>query len=346
MTELHPKAKSLIRLAQAGQEPSADQLRQVMRGFHQEAGARSLNNVSRFAQKSQGAPGGSANLTEAEKRRLNRKLDVATWTADVAHQWRRRMLKWSMLAAIMTGSVGAFANWGPELPVLGAMAEQVKATLGTLVANVVGADKAARPNKETALRANGTEVDGRGSAPVEGIPVDAVAVAAEVAPGTPPSPPVVEASRISSATASNLGARGPSSAAPSSSRYNGPNPNVGVADSAELTQQPGVVNSSHATSPADVEPIAAKGPSAFSEAEVNLIAAARSALAASNYPQTRRLLDEHRTTFARGALSEERETLRALVACRESGDTSLAQRYLARRPQSLFAARLTRECGL
>lgn len=337
MTELHPKAKSLIRLARAGQEPSADQLRQVMRGFQQEAGARSLNNVSRFAQKAQSSTGGSANLSDAEKQRLNRKLDVATWTADVAHHWRRRMLKWSLLAAIMTGSVGAFANWGPELPVLGAMAEQVKATLGTLVANVVGTQKTARPTNHTAV--DGPTLDGL--AQVNGIAQADVAAA----PSAPP-PPVLEASLISSTTAGNPGVRAPSSATLSPLRYNGQSGGVGAADSAQLAQQGGGANLSPTVSPTLVEPTAAKGPSAFSEAEVNLIAAARSALASGNYPQTRRLLDEHRATFARGALSEERETLRALVACRESGDTSLAQRYLARRPQSLFAARLIRECGL
>lgn len=341
MTELHPRAKSLIRLARAGQEPSAEQLRQVMQGFEHEVGARSLPHVSRFAQKAQRGDGGGSNLSEAEKHRLNRKADVASWTGDLAHQLRRRLLKWSLLAAIMTGSVGAFANWGPDLPVLSAMAEQVKTTIDTVVTTVIG--KGRSIGKDRTL--GNARADGANSVDLPGAPSQAVAlgapvapevVAIEASPSVSPTPRVMEASLVASTTGGSP-VRGASNAV-STARYNAPSPGSGVAVSEAA---PTTVNPSTAQ-----ESVTAKGPSAFSEAEVNLIAAARSALAAGNYAQTRRLLDEHRISFARGALSEERETLRALVACRENGDTSLAQRYLARRPQSLFAARLTRECGL
>lgn len=344
MTELHPKAKALIQLAKSGQshgendstpstretfgqEPSAEELRVVLEGFQRRAGERSPARISPLHGRTH------AQSRIAPKHLLNRQSlrgasSPSSWFEDFAHHYRRGLLKWSLLAAIMTGSLGAFANWGPRewREDLGQLADQVTQSIGELVVSVTGrgtSERARAPELAAPQKAAPASTDTPLGYTALGDTVLGDARAATSAPsGTEPN-----AARGASAVVAELGrSRLPASSARSTS----PEP---------------ISPKSSATAPASMSS-AARGPSGFSEVEVNLIAAARSALASGNYEQTRRLLDEHRTEFPRGALSEERETLRALVACRESGNTDLAQRYIQRRPQSLFAPRLIRECGL
>ncbi len=353
MTELHPKAKQLIQRVKSNrdggrsdQEPSNDELREVLEGFHRRARERTASGVSQL--------GGSTRTrllgdTPIPKNQLNRSLtpnrgwSPSRWFEDFAYNYRRGLLKWSLLAAIMTGSLGAFANWGPAgwREDLGQLAETVTESLDELVIQVTGRSKQpkgngrAEPVAEVAARTNTVDSPslllgpGANDAPAN----DALAANSESAPVAMLDP----GSRT-------VHPRPRESMAPDYRGSTGHNadPKRSIAPHATVIGANQVATAADARSTVSTP----RGPSAFSEAEVNLIAAARSALAGNNYAQTRRLLDEHGASFPRGALSEERETLRALVACRESGNTSLARAYVNRRPQSLFAPRLVRECGL
>jgi hypothetical protein len=81
------------------------------------------------------------------------------------------------------------------------------------------------------------------------------------------------------------------------------------------------------------------------EAELALIGAAQRALGRNAPAEAVRSLDEHARQFPRGALSSEREGLRAIASCR-AGQKALASRFLARQPGSPLAARIRSACGL
>lgn len=333
MTELHPKAKELLRLAKSsqtggaqgafGQEPTDAELRAVMDGFQRRAGERSGASVSRLHSKRRKTHG-----EPVVSKELLHRATANSWLDDFAHHYRRGLLKWSLLTAIMTGSLGAFANWGPRewREDLGHLADRVTESLGELVVSVTGGGPSQSAARRTSAELDAAQAAGQSTVTALPAPTVALLNAGPATAGVEAAPEAV------AALEHRLAAPRPRLSGSEFERA------LLKSNTAGLNQAPSAPHSTGSTT--------ARGPSAFSEVEVNLISAARSALASGNYAQTRRLLDEHRSTFPRGALSEERETLRALVACRESGNTDLAQRYVTRRPQSLFAPRLIRECGL
>lgn len=80
--------------------------------------------------------------------------------------------------------------------------------------------------------------------------------------------------------------------------------------------------------------------------EVQTITAARDALAAGNCAAAIRHLDAHRLQFPRGALSEERQALSAICECRQGRGTASAEAYVGRRSGSPLARRVATECAL
>lgn len=337
MTELHPKAKELILLAKSGQEPSDEELQDVLKGFRNRARQRALTSVARSANTSSapGAPNSTPSVPMPSG--VHGKRSTAKpWSVPRGLATRHRALKWSLLAAIMTGSLGAFANWGTVVSGV----EQVTERVQSLVAQVMGEPTLPRVTKTSR----------RGSSERAPTPVnEAAQTSREFEPALADQSPATDVTPIPhNVTSATVGGTpvgsGASGTATSGAATNGAAAVNGRSStvSPPAVQSPPSLPSAAASSP----PRGQRTPTGFSEQEVNLIAAARSALATGNYPQVRRLLDEHSASFAGGALSEERETLRALLACRETGNAELARRYVARNPQSLFASRLIRECGL
>lgn len=328
MTELHPKAKALIHLAKRGQEPSPEELRAVMHGFHRRTREPSLTDVSlqtpahgkrSSVERRRGAVATCENERTSLRPSGYRKPEL-----------RKHLVKWSLVAAMMTGSLGALANWN-------VVVQQVSQTLSTLV--------------EEALEV--IPARARGKSKIS--PRPASGATDHLAPNVPSRNDVVTPLHVPGATpvaaepvarepvAAEPVAREPSERTPSE-RSHSALVETTAALPRRIAPPPG-----SSRQPTEVLPTTSphvRTTSVLSEREVILIAAARSTLAAGNFPQTRRLLDEHQLGFPNSALAEERETLRALTACRESGDATLAQRYILRRPQSLFSSRLIRECGL
>jgi hypothetical protein len=316
VTDLDPKAKALVRLAKRGQEPAPDELRAVMSGFERRTRERTLTDVSLKT------PGNSrtGNADTRHPRGANRDTERALRTPSGyrAPQLRKHIIKWSLVAAMMTGSLGALANWN-------VVVNQVSETLSSLVEEVLEVIPSA-----TRGSANSRSNAARSDSSVENASLPTDESAQQPAPILVPltaAPPDREPHAVALPKHELITLIEPTLALP---------------------RRPLPLSTS---SPRNVEtlptvPQRVRTAPVMSEREVILIAAARSALAAGSFSQTRRLLNEHQLEFPGSGLAEERETLRALVACRENGDSSLAQRYIVRRPQSLFASRLIRECGL
>ncbi len=316
MTNLDPKAKALVRLAKRGQEPAPDELRAVMNGFERRSRERTLTDVSlktptNAATGNAGTrpPRGAARDTERAPR---------TPSGYRPPQLRKHVIKWSLVAAMMTGSLGALANWN-------VVVNQVSETLSSLVEEVLEVIPSA-----TRGSANSRSNASRSSSSFDNASLPNGEVAQQPAPIVVPlaaAPPE----------------RGPLAAAPPKHE-----PKTLLEPTSALPRRPLPLppSSLRNVEALPTVPQRVRTAPAMSEREVILIAAARSALASGSFSQTRRLLNEHQLEFPGSGLAEERETLRALAACRENGDPTLAQRYIVRRPQSLFASRLTRECGL
>lgn len=90
-------------------------------------------------------------------------------------------------------------------------------------------------------------------------------------------------------------------------------------------------------------PGAAQG---FDSAELELIAAARSALAERRFDSARQHAQQHASRFPHGAFSEEREAILALCECRSRRGSQRGKRFVEERPGSLLAERVRRDCGL
>lgn len=80
--------------------------------------------------------------------------------------------------------------------------------------------------------------------------------------------------------------------------------------------------------------------------ELRLIASARSALATQDYSAALALAEQHALTFPEGQLLPERLAIVALSHCHRNGDRGRARAFVTRYPSSLFAARVSSECGL
>jgi hypothetical protein len=80
--------------------------------------------------------------------------------------------------------------------------------------------------------------------------------------------------------------------------------------------------------------------------ELDLIVAARNALAERSAAATRAAAERHASLFPHGAFSEEREAILALLGCRETGARKLGRAFVEQRPGSLFAERIRKDCGL
>ncbi|MEY4547363.1 MAG: hypothetical protein RL685_3558 [Pseudomonadota bacterium] len=80
--------------------------------------------------------------------------------------------------------------------------------------------------------------------------------------------------------------------------------------------------------------------------EVELIAAARTALAERRHDAARRHAERHAAQFPRGAFSEEREAILALSDCRGQLGNQRGQRFVRERPGSVLAERVRRDCEL
>lgn len=80
--------------------------------------------------------------------------------------------------------------------------------------------------------------------------------------------------------------------------------------------------------------------------ELELIAAARSALAEHQLAAARQHAERHAERFPQGAFSEEREAILALSDCRSQRGNQRGQRFVSERPGSVLAERVRRDCGL
>jgi hypothetical protein len=80
--------------------------------------------------------------------------------------------------------------------------------------------------------------------------------------------------------------------------------------------------------------------------ELELIAAARSALAERQHDAARQHAERHAARFPQGAFSEERDAILALSDCRSQRGNQRGQRFLSERPGSVLAERVRRDCGL
>jgi hypothetical protein len=81
-------------------------------------------------------------------------------------------------------------------------------------------------------------------------------------------------------------------------------------------------------------------------AELELIAAARSALAERHYDAARQHAERHAARFPRGAFSEEREAILALSDCRSERGSQRGRLFVSERAGSVLAERVRRDCGL
>jgi hypothetical protein len=87
-------------------------------------------------------------------------------------------------------------------------------------------------------------------------------------------------------------------------------------------------------------------PEGFAPEELELIAAARTALAERRFDAAGQHAARHAARFPRGAFSEEREAILALSECRSQRGSERGQRFVSERPASLLAERVRRDCGL
>ncbi|MEO8182765.1 MAG: hypothetical protein ABI895_28360, partial [Deltaproteobacteria bacterium] len=93
-------------------------------------------------------------------------------------------------------------------------------------------------------------------------------------------------------------------------------------------------------------PVASAPPDTIDPEELDLIAAARTALAERRYDTARQRAERHAQRFPQGAFSEEREAILALSDCRSQRGTERGQRFVGERPGALLAERVRRDCGL
>lgn len=84
----------------------------------------------------------------------------------------------------------------------------------------------------------------------------------------------------------------------------------------------------------------------FAAEELELIAAARTALGERRFDAARQHAEQHAQRFPRGTFSEEREAILALCECRGQRSSERGQRFVHERPGSLLAERVRRDCGL
>lgn len=80
--------------------------------------------------------------------------------------------------------------------------------------------------------------------------------------------------------------------------------------------------------------------------ELDLIITARNALAGRRHSDARAAADRHALEFPSGVFVEEREAILALCACRATGASERARAFIKRRPDSLFAERIRKDCEL
>lgn len=80
--------------------------------------------------------------------------------------------------------------------------------------------------------------------------------------------------------------------------------------------------------------------------EVETLTHARDALNAGDCPAARHHLDRHRLEFPRGVLSEERQALSAICECRTGAGSAAAELYVSRRAESPLTRRVAKECGI
>lgn len=243
----------------------------------------------------------------------------------------RRATPWAVFAAILSGTLGAYATVGQSLglPVPGwwmeftALPTQVDTATNRFPAkSAQGSDNGGTPH----VNALGGPAMTDAPVPNAALSIDAVSTGAPpiatLEPGAQPdSTDVMNPTRVARTTATR------SSKAPTDK----PQPVTTPAESAQ--------GEAHSGEP---EPISA---SALSR-EVQSITAARDALAAGNYVAAERHLDEHRAQFPRGALSAERQALSMICQCRSGRGTAAAAAYVGRRPTTPLARRVATECGL
>lgn len=80
--------------------------------------------------------------------------------------------------------------------------------------------------------------------------------------------------------------------------------------------------------------------------ELELVAAARDALAERRYADAIGLVQRYRRKFERGELQQEALAIGALAECRAGSGNERARAFVERWPDSLFAVRVQRDCGL
>ena len=78
--------------------------------------------------------------------------------------------------------------------------------------------------------------------------------------------------------------------------------------------------------------------------ELQLISKARDELRSHRYASAFNFVSLHRQRFPKGALSEERDALTAMIDCHLRSGSGLAQSFLDSHPRSLFAEQVRRNC--
>lgn len=246
------------------------------------------------------------------------------------HSRGRRATPWAVFAAILSGTLGAYATVGQSLglPVPGwwmeftALPAQVDTatnrfpTKGTQDSENNGPS---RPNPQQSEPSAAPTL----APAIDGVSTNPPAIAVVEADAQPGYPGVGRPSNI--AQASTLRASKASNAKP---------------QQVNSVEKPAADDTESAT--VGPEPISA---SALSQ-EVQSITAARDALATGNYAAAERYLAEHKAQFPKGALSAERQALSMICQCRSGRGTAAAAAYVGRRPTTPLTRRVATECGL
>ncbi len=250
----------------------------------------------------------------------------------------RRATPWAIVAAILSGTLGAYATVGQSLglPVPGwwpeftAWAPVDTATAPKLQSR--GPQGRTKPEAQTATLGSvgHTATPNAVNAPpvFDETAPDAEHEAAPHEPVAAPLPALVDGL--------------PGNHASSSTPVGGKVPSRATTTRAPLPDETRAERAPDAVPP-ETPSVATSGPLAR---EVQVITAARDALNAGNYPLAKRHLDAHGLEFPKGSLSEERQALSAICECRTGGGSDAAHRYVSRRPETPLTRRVAKECGL
>lgn len=319
---LSKDARALLRAARGGDDISAAERQRVLHAFRERV---ALDDATADATASAPRPRAARVSRSRRRRPLPRPVKRAAW---------------ALAAVIASGSLAAFAHEGAF------------AGWGTAIARMLSTLSGESSSAEPAVKDRGARGVPAASTPEQQAPpastpqpmrAEQAPVAEHTAAADVPAKPAAEPSatqRTTEPAVEDRAATGGASA--SSAPIEAPRPHLSRAPSGEPARRgTSELPVSHAESPA-----ADRSTSTSTSTELDLIITARNALGEKRHADARAAAERHALQFPAGAFGEERDAILALCACRESGARERARVFIERRPESLFAERIRRDCKL